>query len=66
MEADKGGEVAKSVTQNTDLLVVGRQDLEKLRGEELSRSTRRAVQLAAQGHHIEIFDEADFMRLLAN
>lgn len=66
MVVDKGGEFSKSVTQNTDLLVVGRQDLEKLRGEELSRSTRRAVELAAQGHHIEIIDEADFMRLLAN
>lgn len=66
MVVDNGGEFSKSVTQNTDLLVVGRQDLEKLRGEELSRSTRRAVELAAQGHHIEIIDEADFMRLLAN
>lgn len=65
MVVDKGGEFSKNLTQKSDLLVVGRQDLEKLRGEELSRSSRRAIELAAQGHHIEIIDEADFMRLLA-
>lgn len=65
MVVDKGGEFSKSVTRATDLLVVGRQDLEKLRGHDQSTSTRRAIELAAGGHHIEVIDEADFIRLLA-
>lgn len=62
---DMGGDFSKTVTKSTGLLVVGRQDLEKLRGHDLSSSTRRAIELASSGHHIEIIDEADFIRLLA-
>ena len=62
---DAGGEFAQNITQNTALLVVGQQDLKKLAGHQVSSKMRKAATMAADGHHIEIIDETDFIRLFA-
>lgn len=62
--ADCGGRFSSGVTQKTDLLVVGEQDLAKLAGNDVSSKMRKAMDMAASGHPIEIIDELDFYRLL--
>lgn len=62
--ADRGGHFAPGVTKKTDLLVVGEQDLAKLAGHDVSTKMRKAMDMAADGHHIEIIDELDFYRML--
>lgn len=59
-----GGQFVNNVTQGTDLLVVGEQDLARLAGHSMSGKMRKAVSMAAEGHPIEIIDEVDFYRLL--
>lgn len=62
---DAGGEFSPNVTKRTDLLVVGEQDLAVLAGQDKSSKMRKATEMAAGGHPIEIISEADFYRLLA-
>jgi DNA polymerase III subunit epsilon len=59
-----GGQFANNVTQGTDLLVVGEQDLARLAGHNMSSKMRKAASMAADGHPIEIIDEVDFYRML--
>lgn len=61
---DRGGHFSNSVTKATDLLVVGEQNLAKLAGHVTSSKMRKAAQMAADGHRIEIIDEVDFYRML--
>lgn len=61
---DCGGHFSNSVTAASDLLVVGEQDMAKLAGDSVSSKMRKAADMAAGGHHIEIIDEVDFYRLL--
>ena len=63
--ADAGGTFAKTVTQTTDLLVVGQQDLARLAGHTQSAKMRRAAAMASAGHPIEIIGEDDFAELVA-
>lgn len=60
---DVGGLFSPGVTKQTDLLVVGSQDLARI-GEGGSSKMRKATELAAGGHHIEIIDEPDFFEML--
>jgi DNA polymerase-3 subunit epsilon len=63
--AAAGGQPADSVTQKTDFLVCGYQDMFRLAmGESKSQKLRRAEQLHAEGATIEILSERDFFRLL--
>ena len=62
---DAGGQFSANVTTQVHLLVVGRQDLERLNGAQVSSKMRRAASMAADGHPIEIISEADFYRMLA-
>ena len=62
---DAGGAFSPNVTTQVDLLVVGRQDLDKLNGAQISSRMRKASAMAADGHPIEIISEADFSRMLA-
>ena len=64
--ADKGGTFAKTVTRETDLLVVGQQDLDRLAGHTESAKMRKAADMAADGHPIEIIGEDDFAELLSS
>ena len=62
MVADIGGNVANSVTKQTDYLVFGHQDL-KLVGEDgLSGKQEKAMKMKAGGHSIELMTETDFLR----
>lgn len=61
---DAGGEFSQNMTSTTDLLVVGRQDLDKLAGHTSSAKMRKAEKMAAEGHHIEVIDEMDFQELI--
>ena len=60
---DVGGVFSANVTKKTDLLVVGTQDLAQI-AEGGSSKMRKAAEMAADGHHIEIIDEADFFQML--
>jgi DNA polymerase III subunit epsilon len=63
--ADVGGRPSDRVTKETVYLVVGQLDFRMLReGEQLSAKMKRAEQLRAEGHPIEILCEADFVQLL--
>lgn len=63
--ANVGGNFSNGVTRNTDLLVVGEQDLARLSGHEVSSKMRKAMDMAASGHGIEIIDELDFYQMLS-
>jgi DNA polymerase-3 subunit epsilon len=63
--ADVGGYFSPNVTKTTDLLVVGIQDLDRIGQDGMSSKMRKAVEMAASGHHIEVLDEADFYQLLS-
>jgi DNA polymerase-3 subunit epsilon len=63
--ADVGGHPGDSVTQETNILVVGEQDIRKLAaGETLSNKQRKATELRIEGHDIQLLGEDDFLRLL--
>ncbi len=59
-----GGYAMGSVSARTDYLVFGEQDFSKFVGGEHSAKTRRAAELAAAGHPIEILSEVDFFEML--
>lgn len=63
--ADMGGYFSSNVTKKTDLLVVGTQDLGRIGQDGMSSKMRKAVQMSAGGHHIEIIEESDFYQLLS-
>lgn len=60
---EAGAAVESGVTKHTTMLVVGNQDIDKLAGHEKSSKHRKAEQLIANGQHIRIVGEADFMSL---
>jgi DNA polymerase III subunit epsilon len=63
--AEVGGRPGDGVTRATDFLVVGQVDFRMLRkGENLSSKMKRATELKAQGHPVEILGEQDFLQLL--
>lgn len=64
LAANTGCEVGASVKKTTTLLVVGDQDIQKLAGHEKSSKHRKAEQLIAEGQHIRILGESDFLRLV--
>lgn len=64
LAAAVGCEVAKSVTKQTTLLVVGDQDIRRLAGREKSSKHRRTEALIEAGHPIRILRETDFRELV--
>ncbi|WP_136441610.1 exonuclease domain-containing protein [Pacificoceanicola onchidii] len=64
LAAAVGFSVGKSVTQKTDFLVVGDQDVSRLAGKEKSSKHIKAEQLASGGHPIRILSESDFRSLI--
>ncbi len=58
-----GASAASNVSKKTDFLVVGVTDLRMVKDGSSSKM-RKAVELRENGHHIEIIDEEDFLRLL--
>ena len=61
-----GCNVADSVTKKTSLLVVGTQDMNKLRGYEKSSKHRRAETLIEKGAELRILSEPDFFALVGD
>lgn len=62
--SDAGCDVAASVTQKTTILVVGDQDLQKLKGKVKSSKQIKAEGLMAQGQPIRILSESDFQAMM--
>jgi len=62
---DAGGEVVNNMSRRVNLLVVGELDPERLAGHQTSSKVRKAAELAAEGHPIEVVDPADFAALVA-
>lgn len=59
-----GCKVSDGVTKKTTILIIGNQDAAKLAGHDKSSKHRKAEQLIADGHHIRIIRESDFMCLV--
>lgn len=62
--AAAGCEVGTGVTKQTNLLVVGDQDIRMLAGAEKSSKHRKAEELMAKGQPIRVLGESDFFRLI--
>lgn len=63
--AAAGCKVEDSVTKHTTMLVVGDQDLRRLAGHEKSSKHLKAERLIAQGQHIRILGESDFLQIVS-
>jgi DNA polymerase III subunit epsilon len=62
---DVGGTPGDTVTKETNVLVIGEQDIRRLAdGERLSAKQRRAHDLRAKGQDIQLIGEDDFLRAL--
>lgn len=61
--AAAGCVVGDGVTRDTTLLVVGDQDVRKLKGHKLSGKHRKAEQLISKGQQVRILTERDFRRI---
>jgi DNA polymerase-3 subunit epsilon len=64
LAAFAGCEVVNHVSTRITLLVVGEQDIRKLKGHQKSSKHRRVEELIAKGHQIRILGESDFRRLV--
>jgi DNA polymerase-3 subunit epsilon len=64
LAAAAGCDVASGVTTDTTILVVGDQDLRRLKGEEKSSKHRKAEKLIAEGAMLRIISETDFCELV--
>ncbi len=63
--ASVGAVPGNGVTKKTNFLVVGDQDIKRLAsGEAVSSKHRKASEMRASGHDIQIVGESDFLRLL--
>jgi DNA polymerase III epsilon subunit-like protein len=64
---DRGGRATRGVTKETEILVIGYQDMTKLAaGETQSSKLRKATVLQASGQSIEIITDAELVQLLAD
>lgn len=64
LAAAAGITIQTGVSKKTSLLVVGDQDLQLLAGHAKSSKHRRAEELIAQGHTVQILGETEFLKLL--
>jgi len=62
--ADLGCAVVTGVSKKVTMLVVGDQDITKLRGHNRSSKQRKAEELFGKGHAIRILRETDFLALI--
>jgi len=60
---NSGGKPSNSVTQKTEILVLGMTDYTKVGTDGMSNKLRKAVALRTKGAAIEIIDENDFLRM---
>jgi DNA polymerase-3 subunit epsilon len=64
MAAKIGCTVADRVNIGTSIIVVGDQDIKKLKGHEKSSKHRKAEELILKGQALRIISEADFLELI--
>jgi DNA polymerase-3 subunit epsilon len=62
---DAGGRFSQSVSGKTEFLVFGEQDFTRFVDGERSGKTRKAEELLAAGHHIQIISEGDFLQMIS-
>jgi DNA polymerase-3 subunit epsilon len=63
---DVGAQFAPGVSRKVDLLIVGEQDLNRVGASGMSSKMWKAMELAANGHHIEVIDEPDLLQLIGD
>lgn len=61
---DRGGRVTSAVSKKQDYLVMGDQEYWKFADGQQSNKTRRAKELVADGHSLEVIGEYDFLTML--
>lgn len=59
---NRGGKIGSSVTRNTNVLVIGYQDLNRTKGNKKSSKHLKAEELIAKGADITLMSEDDFLR----
>ena len=64
MAAEAGCNVANTVSKKVTMLVIGTQDMTKLKGNDKSTKHRKAESLMAKGAEIQIISERDFLDLM--
>jgi DNA polymerase-3 subunit epsilon len=62
--ADIGGIIGKSVTKDTDFLIVGQQDYKIVGDDGMSQKQEKAIKFIEKGSSIEILSEYDFLNNL--
>ena len=60
--ADLGGTPSDTVTNETDILVVGHQDKRIVGEDGMSNKQKKAIKMIQNGHKIEIMQEAEFVK----
>lgn len=60
--ANIGGFIGKSVTKDTDFLIVGQQDYRVVGDDGMSNKQEKAIKLIESGSSIEILSEIDFIK----
>lgn len=66
LAAKIGCTVKNELTRDVTILVIGAPNLAVLKGQEKSSKQRKAEKLIAEGHHIQLMYEQDFINLLKN
>ena len=64
LAAEAGCSIQKSVNRNTNIVVIGIQDMTRLAGKDKSNKQIRATKLIAEGYDIQIINEKDFIELI--
>ncbi len=65
LAARAGCEVSSNVSTKTTILVVGTQDMTKLKGYKKSTKHRKAEKLIESGHDLQILSEKDFWEMIS-
>ena len=63
---NSGGHVADNMSKKVDMIVVGEEGMHRVAADGLTGKLKRAEQLAAKGHPVEMFSERDFLNMLDN
>ena len=61
---DAGSNFVGNVSRKVSILVVGTQSKHKLKGMTKSSKHRKAEELIASGHEVQIISESDFLDLI--
>lgn len=59
-----GASLRTAVSKTTDFLIVGIQDKRIVGPDGLSTKQRKAYEMSSDGHHIQVLNESEFMRII--